>query len=51
MAVNLADFLYSKIKICGKIKIVLLTPPSAARNCAPVAASQSLPATSTVALV
>jgi hypothetical protein len=37
-------------KVCAR-KLPLLTPPSAARNCAPVAANRSLPATSTSALV
>ena len=50
IAVNLADFCYSKIKMRAKTKNISLTPPSAARNCAPVAANRSLPGTSRVAL-
>ena len=50
IAANLADVCYSKIKMGRKTKIILLTPPSAARNCAPAAASRSLPAASTTAL-
>ena len=49
IAANLADFLYSKIKMGKKNETVLLTPPSAARNCAPAAANRSLPAASTTA--
>jgi hypothetical protein len=37
--------------MCGEIKIISLTPPSAVRNCAPVAANRFLPATSTTVLV